>query len=370
MRVLIIHPEARYFAGAEKMLVYFLEGLKASEHDVTVALVKGSKLAGSFPGGVTQTYIDDNRAFSLRALKRQLTELRKRHRETPFDVVHGWAARDWELTALLGWFTRRPTLGTLHDHPQADFISRKRQLLMRWSARWGLRKVICVSHAVRSACLSAGYPEDKLEVVHNGLPDYQTARDAKPDSVFRLGFLGAFSERKGLPDLFSLLAEIARTTGASWEMRIAGEAQDALGKGMVDQIRKRYGHLPWWQQVHWLGWVDGPIDFLRNLDLLVVPSTEFDPFPTVLLEAGREGIPVLAARVGGVPEIVVNGQTGWLYEAGDWRQAASLVGGLIAERAQLGKAGELARERIRKEFTLAKMVANYLMLYSALLSCD
>lgn len=370
MRVLVIHPEAKYFAGAEKMLMHFLEGLKASKHEVTVALVKGSKLAGSFPGGVTQTYIDDNQAFSLRALKRQLTELRKRHHETPFDLVHGWAARDWELTALLGRFTRRPTVGTLHDHPQGGFISRKRQLLMRWSARWGLRKVICVSQAVRSACLSAGYPQDKLEVVHNGLPDYQTARDAKPDSVFRLGFLGAFSERKGLPDLFSMLAEIARTTGASWEMRIAGEAQDDAGKALIARIRKQYGHWPWWHQVHWPGWVDGPTDFLRNLDLLVVPSTEFDPFPTVLLEAGRAGIPVLAARVGGVPEIVVDGQTGWLYEAGDWRQAASLVGRLIAEPEQLGKAGELARERIRKEFTLAKMVANYLTLYSALLACD
>ncbi len=368
MRILIIHNEAQYFAGAEKVLGYYLEGLLATNHEVAAAVVPDARVLEVIPSAVRRIWIPEKQQFSIAKLWRQAATLRRARHEFPFDLIHGWTARDWELTSLVGWLSRRPSVGTLHDHPRARFISPVRRRLMRWCGRWGLRKVICVSQAVRSACLSAGYPQDKLEVVHNGLPDYQTARDAIPDSVFRLGFLGAFSERKGLPDLFSMLAEIARTGSASWEMRIAGEAQDALGKGLVAQIRKQYAHLPWWHQVHWLGWVDGPTDFLRSLDLLVVPSTEFDPFPTVLLEAGRVGIPVLAARVGGVPEIVVDGQTGWLYEAGDWRQAAGLVGRLIAEPEQLGKAGELARERIRKEFTLAKMVANYLTLYSALLA--
>jgi len=366
MRLLLIHPEARYFAGAETMLLYFLEGLMSAQSEVALAVAKDGTFANRIPNRVERLQIHDNGAFSIACLRRQIADLVRHHRVKPFDIIHGWAARDWELAALLGKLIRRPTVGTLHDHPQARFISLKRRRLMRWSARWGLARVVCVSEAVRLACLAASYPKYKLQVVHNGLPDCPAVRTPRTKAVFRVGFLGAFSERKGLRLLFTIVSELSNLITRPWELYLAGEAQEDAGRNLVEQIHQRFGRESWWSQVVWQGWVAEPLQFLRTLDLLVVPSSEFDPFPTVLLEAGQVGLPVLAANVGGVSEIVQDGETGLLFDPDDPRAAAAKLARLMEESEILHKMSERAIRRANQEFSVGKMVAEYRKVYSTL----
>src|SRR6185503_17419997 len=114
MRLLLIHPEAGYVAGAETMLLYYLEGLMSAHGEVAVAVAKEGTFAGCIPNRVEQIQITDNVAFSIAGLRRQIAVLTRQHRRKPFDIIHGWAARDWELAALLGHWVRRPTVGTLH----------------------------------------------------------------------------------------------------------------------------------------------------------------------------------------------------------------------------------------------------------------
>ena len=366
MRLLLIHPEARYFVGAETMLLYYLEGLMSARSEVAVAVAKEGTFASRIPNHVEKIQIHDNGVFSMICLRRQLADLVRQHRVGQFDIIHGWAARDWELTALLGKLIRRPTVGTLHDHPQARFISLERRLLMRWSARWGLDRVVCVSEAVRLACLAVSYPKGKLQVVHNGLPDCSAVRPPRTTAVFRVGFLGAFSERKGLQLLFAIVSELSNLTSRPWELYLAGEAQEVAGRNLVEQIHQRFSRESWWSKVHWQGWVTEPRQFLRTLNLLVVPSSEFDPFPTVLLEAGQLGVPVLAANVGGVSEIVAERETGLLFDPDDPRAAAGKLARLMEEPEILDKMSERAIRKTNHEFSVGKMVAEYGKVYSTL----
>jgi glycosyltransferase involved in cell wall biosynthesis len=368
MRVLLVHPERQYFAGAETMLLYFINGLAIAPCEVVVATVEGSRLANLIPDSCEQLHIPDKSTFSIRRLRLQLSALMKRHQASPFDVIHGWAARDWELTALVGRCLRRPAIGTLHDHPASRFISWKRRCLMRWCARWGLQKIVCVSEAVRSACVACGYSTRSLEVVHNGLPAGDVRAGRHPRSIFRMGYLGAFSERKGLYLLFAMLAELARQTDASWELHVAGHVQDAAGKELLDRILQSFNGATWWSRVNWIGWTNRPLEFLETVDLLLVPSVEFDPFPTVLLEAAKVGVPVLATRVGGVPEIVDENSTGWLFDPRDPHAAASILRGAIENPGQCRRFGAKAQAKVAEQFSTGKMVAKYMSLYSTLRS--
>jgi glycosyltransferase involved in cell wall biosynthesis len=368
MRVLIVHHEAEYFAGAEKVLGYFLDGLLASGQLVTMAAVRESRVTEVIPRGIEVCWVPSNARFSLLSFGRQVLALRHQYRVQPFEVVHGWAARDWELTALTATLIRRPAAGTLHDHPHARFLSKPRQRLMRASVA-GLRQIVCVSEAVRQACLAAGYPAGKLTVVRNGLPSVATERAVRRSGPFRLGFLGQFSERKGLRGLFEIVEQFARTTVSGWELLLGGDAQDADGRKLVEEIKAVYSGRPWWAQVRWCGWVKRPIDFLSGLDLLICPSSEFDPFPTVLLEAGQAGIPVLASRVGGVPEIIQDGGTGWLFEAQAWRQAAALLERLVTSSDWVGQTGQQAKKRVEREFAISKMTEEYRKVYMNLANC-
>src|SRR5262249_3214742 len=96
------------------------------------------------------------------------------------------------------------------------------------------------------------------------------------------------------------------------------------------------------------------------------PSVIFDSFPNVLLEAGLAGVPVLASQVGGVGEIIHDGETGWLFEPNQWGQASKKLEQLIKDRALLKEAGQRNRIRVQTIFSLDNMVAKYTTLYSNL----
>ena len=364
MRVLIIHHEARCFAGAEKLLVDFLDALVRSDCEVAIALVRGSELDQRISPGIARIFLADSSRFSVAALVGQVRTLRSSHRAAHFDLVHGWSARDWELATLLPHLLAIPSVGTLHDHPQASFITAKRQRVMRVCARWGFDRVICVSEAVKAACLQSGYPSHKLVTVLNGVPCPETRHRSNPPEIFRLGFLGAFCERKGLRGLFEMVSQLRPLTTRPWKLILAGAAQDDESRALVEEIRGRYASRDWWAQVEWRGWISSPMQFLEGIDLLICPSSQFEPFGLVLCEAGLARIPVLATRVGGIPEIVRPDETGWLIEAGDWSRGARLLAEAMAQPEVCRELGERGCQRIREHFSIEKMAGQYLRLYS------
>ncbi|MGB0582943.1 MAG: glycosyltransferase family 4 protein, partial [Limisphaerales bacterium] len=305
-----------------------------------------------------------NQPFSIGSFGRQVREVCAEVKDHEATILHGWAARDWELTAAAGLLTHSPTVGTLHDHPSADFISGGRRKLMRLAAR-GLDRVVCVSNAVERGCVGAKYPADRLVTIHNGL-EAGSAMEARSGPVLRLGFLGAFSRRKGLETLFALIANFAQRTMGRWEIHLAGDAQNDEGRHLWETVQERNSTAPWWKRVKHVGWTDDPQGFLGGLDLLLFTSSDFDPLPTVLLESGQCGTPVFAAEVGGVPEIVAEGANGWIFEPWEIGAAAKRLAELTKDRKSLRNNRVRAADHISRNFSLGKMIEQYLHIYSTL----
>lgn len=368
-RILVLHGETLYFGGAQKMLAYFAQGARQAGLEVVVGMAPNPAMRAALPAGQATAELPANQRFGLGPLIRQARRAAAAARANDADILHGWTSRDWELTSLAGRLAGRPRIGLLHDHPLARGISGPRRRLMKLCATLGLNRVLCVSHAVETACRAAGYPSRKLVTIHNGIPCLTDSGPTEPPpSLIRLGFIGVFTERKGLRLLFELIDCMSRHTRATWELRIAGEAQDEAGRGLVNELQERYGGRSWWSCIKWQGWIAAPRGFLQGLDLLIVPSSEFDPFPTVLLEAGAARRAVFGARVGGVPEIVEPGITGWMFEPGDVDDAGRTLARLLETPAALSSAGQAAARRVRERFSIERMVADYLELYGSL--CD
>ncbi|MBL9137434.1 MAG: glycosyltransferase family 4 protein [Verrucomicrobiales bacterium] len=364
MRVLILHGECLGCAGAQRVLGFFLEGLDPSRHDVTVAHAPNTKLERLFPATTRKILIPGNQKFSLPGFLRQFLAVRRLVVRQGFDVLHGWTARDWELTAAVGKTSWRPAIGSLHEHPHAGHIGRSRRRLMKASARLGLDEVLCVSQAVASGCGTVGYVPERLSVVHNGIPSRQPAPPPpSPSEAVNFGYLGLLDESKGLSVLMELCDALHQGAPGRWQLKLAGGTLDTAGDRYVAKLRETFGSRPWWPNLEWLGWVNPVAGFLESIDLLIMPSTSFDAFPTVLLEAAEASRPVFAHRIGGVAEIVIDGRTGWLFDRDRLTEAKQSLVELALHPLELTKAGAQAAVHVRETFTVAKMVEGYFRRY-------
>lgn len=367
VRVLLIHGETLGCAGAQKVLAYCLSATPDQDLHTTLLLAPNPALSQLLPPHTPTLPLIANQRFSLPQLFRQALAIRKLLQSQSFDILHGWTARDWELTSLAGWLTRRPTVGSLHEHPQAPHISHARRRLMLASARFGLHRVLCVSQAVAMACQTQHFPKRRLRVVPNGIPARPQVSPPHPGPRTRLGFLGLLDPSKGLDVLLQLLDFADPEVGDTWELRVAGSPLDDAGNRWLHQLQATYQSRPWWPRVSWLGQIRHVAAFLDDLDLLMVPSTAFDAFPTVLLEAAEAARPAFAHRIGGVPEIVEHGVTGWLYDHDQPAATRQLLIHLLREPSLLTAAGAAAAQRVRQRFSPAAMARGYADLYLDLL---
>jgi len=109
------------------------------------------------------------------------------------------------------------------------------------------------------------------------------------------------------------------------------------------------------------------MDFMALLDVLILPSIEYEDFPNVILEAMGVGKPVIASRLAGTPEQVVDGETGILVSPRDVDQLAAAIATLSLDkdlRLQMGQAG---LKRFHKHFAVELAVKNYMSLYQSLI---
>lgn len=367
MKVLVLCGSKQFFGGAERMLAYILS-TQTSDPVFYGAFAEESRLREICQNNpAIPPSLHSDRLQPIRLL-RESRKLAGWARSRGVQVVHGWTARDWEFAVLVGRMASCPSVGTLHDHPRSYYVSSMRRCLMKVSASWGLSRIVCVSEAVRTACMQANYPEGKLEVIRNGLPWIPNAKlsaESRSGCV-RIGFLGTWTEGKGLDLFLHMLGAVERKGVSNWEAKVGGGVQTQLDRPWLQETLSRFRERPWWKRVYWVGWVKEAQEFLQDLDILVFPSRGFDSFPTVLLEAGWSGLPVVAAEVGGASEIVKHQITGMLFSRENWTEGADRLSELVVDRMKRKQQGQAARLWMEKNFGIDKMIAEYSRLYSTL----
>ena len=209
-------------------------------------------------------------------------------------------------------------------------------------------RFICVSDFQRRILARSGVPETQMVTLHNFVdPKRLTPRDPVPREEYLL-YLGRIEKLKGVHTLL----EAVRKTGMN--LRIAGTG--AWTKEMEAEI----ADLP---NVEYLGFVSGAS--LRRLvagaRAVVVPSEWYENCPMSVLEAKAVGTPVIGARIGGIPELVRDGQDGFLFKAGDSDDLASALEAL--EGADGGALGAAAKADVARRFSPEAHLAALMDIY-------
>jgi glycosyltransferase involved in cell wall biosynthesis len=167
-----------------------------------------------------------------------------------------------------------------------------------------------------------------------------------------LGFAGRLVRGKGLDVLLDALCRARTPFGIRLDVAGDGPERSAM--------ESRAAELGIGDRVRFRGWVSNIRDFWSACHVAVVPSRECESFGMVAVEAMAAGLPVIAARNGGLAEVVSDGETGALFEPGDADELSRLIDEYASNPQLRHRQGNLARARVRSQFDIDRCAAEFL----------
>ncbi len=295
-------------------------------------------------------------------------------RKGRFDIVHTHTAKAGALGRLAAALTRVPVIiHTPHGHNLYGYFNKRRSAIIARIEKFLTRftdEIIALTELERSDYVKFGVAtEGKISVIYQGLELDKLVRDWKSarilGNVFKIGpdtrvvgMVGRLEPVKGSSVFIEAAAHIAKLC-PNVKFIIAGEGS------LKASMEKRAQELGISAKVIFAGWRDDIPDIISLMDIMVLPSLN-EAVGIALIEAQAEGVPVVASKVGGIPEVVKDKKTGILVPPSDTVAIADAVVSLLGDKpkcAAMGEAGKVwVRGRFRAEDMADKMSALYMRL--------
>lgn len=218
-------------------------------------------------------------------------------------------------------------------------------------------RLIAPSQFMAKLVSENGWADDKIYTLANCVPVLEELKPAGPTSIRQpLLYFGRLSEEKGIEDLIRA-------------SKMCGTDLQIIGSGPIkEKLTKLAKSASGEGRTTFLGQIDGPalLDQIAKAGAVVIPSRWYENMPLALLEALALGKIVIASRIGGLPEVVKNGQNGFLFEPGnvaDLGAKIKLVNNLSPEQAEnIRQEALLSASQLSSKNYLKQLVNLYLEL--------
>ncbi len=280
---------------------------------------------------------------------RRARELRAVAREWRADIVHAHDARSHSIALLAQLFKRKARLVVTR---RVAFPPKR----VRLKYGWGIDAFIAISDAVRNAMVNAGVAADRIQVVYSGVPaaqirqprDWRKERSWPVDAVV-CGIVGAMTREKGLDSLGAIAGRLPPDVRARIRLVLLG----AKGKGETHMSGLDVFDAGFVTEIH---------EAVAGLDLLWHPARS-EGLGTAVIDAMSLGVPPIAFAVGGIPEVIVDGDSGLLVPPGDATAFAGAVTRLVNDYTLRARLAQGARKRAR-EFDSVAMIERTAEVYN------
>ena len=295
------------------------------------------------------------------------------------DVVHTHTAKAGAVgraAALLAG--RRPVVvHTFHGHVLRGYFGTLGTLVFRVIETALARvsdRLVAVSPEVRDELVGLGVaPESKFSVIRLGIElEPRVAFDGDPLDVrrrlgidadrFVVGWFGRMTAVKRTDDLLAALAALCGR-GVDAVLLLVGDGDDRV------RLEQRAFDLGLARSCLFLGYQEDVAAWYAICDAVVLSSAS-EGTPVTIIEALAAGRPVVATRVGGVPDVVEDGETGFLVGRGDTAAMAERLEVLARDPALRTSMGETGRERVLRRYAVERLVGDVDALYRELLGSD
>jgi len=270
------------------------------------------------------------------------------------DLLAGSAAQSLGLTRVT----------TFHGFTGGDWKNRLYERLQIRSAR-SCDAVIAVSRPVRERLVHSRVAPERVHLIPNALSRFEGGLDRSaarqelglPEQGAVIGWVGRFSYEKA-PDV--LVRAIPLLSDASWQVSFIGDgAERRTARRLADELGVS-------NRIRWHGQISAAARCYAAFDCLVL-SSRTEGTPIVLLEAMARGVPVVATRVGGVPDAMSEDE-GWLVPSENPQALANAIGQVITQRAMTAGRTNRAKVRVNRDHSAGPWIERHAALYQTLLS--
>lgn len=369
--VLFLVDQLTELGGGERILLKIAQSLPPDRFQVTIVAFR------SDPDPLIHTLPCEILIFPMKRTYgkdglRVARMLRKLVRERQVDLVHTF----FETSDLFG-----AVIAKLSG--VRAIVSSRRDMGILRSAKHNIAyrtvsllydRVLTVSDQVRAETIRRDrLNPSKVVTIHNGISLKSFVGSATTNRPFRaahgipksakiVATIANVQPWKGLDVFVRCAAEVHRTA-PDVHFVVAGAFSDALLTAKLFDLTRELGLD---DRMHWIGQTHEVYELLSETDVFCLLS-ESEGFPNVVIEAMAAGVPVVATRVGGTPEAVEHGSTGWLVEAGDHLAAAERVTTTLSDGTLRRSLSDAALACVKTKFTSEQMMASYIDVYESVL---
>ncbi|MGH7577663.1 MAG: glycosyltransferase [Longimicrobiales bacterium] len=364
--------------GVERVVKALVSGHSDAGHDVHVAAVVSSvdpdhaflaSLRGT--GATAHVLAVSDRAYRHeRALVRDLC-----HRIHP-DVVHTHGYRSDVVDASVARRLGIPTVTTAHGFVGNTWRGRLYERVQRAAFR-RFDHVVAVSQALGACITRDGVPTERLTILRNAWSGDQPSLDRSAArrelgvsrDGFRIAWVGRLTREKGADLMIDAFARLQATgldspapsspNGEAFALSIIGEGQERAA------LERRAAALGVADRITWHGLLHDAARVLPAFDVHVL-SSRTEGTPIVLFEAMAAGVPIVATRVGGVPDVLSPAE-GWLVPADDPDAIAAAVVAIRDNPSEIRARVRAARDRLEDQFSVEPWLARYEVLYRSVM---
>lgn len=289
-----------------------------------------------------------------------LREVRRMIAEEGFELVHTHGSRANLAGAILRSTCGRPVVSTIHSDYRLDYMGRPAA-----AATYGVLNVLAlrrikyhvgVSDAMRDLLISRRFPRETTFAIYNGL-DFSREPKRRDRAAFcaRVGanvapgdiVVGAAARLDPVKDLATLVRGFAAAREGHPELKliIAGEGPERPAlEALAEELGVRGA-------VTLAGWLDDMEEFYSALDINTLSSLS-ETFPYALTEGAAYRLPTVASAVGGIPRLIEDGKTGFLFAPGDWEKLGARLAQLASDPGLRERLGAAVHERAAREFSV------------------
>jgi glycosyltransferase involved in cell wall biosynthesis len=306
---------------------------------------------------------DQSRALNIRTIPlvvrndldlRPVPRLRRLIRDETYDIVHLHTKRAHALSLWLSHGSSRPKYVVTRrmDYPEAHTC------YTRYLYNRKVDGVVAISRKISELLIEAGVKRERIRLIYTGIDPLPFEAAARPREVqterIVVGMAAVLEERKG----HCFLLEAARRLKAQgYQIQYCLAGEGSIRKSL-EETATRLGLK---DEVHFLGFVSDMPAFLSKVDICILPSL-LEGLGVSVLEAMAAGKAVIASRVGGLPELVIDSVTGLLVAPRDVEGLVNAISTLAGDKSLIRAMGDKGRERLKEKFTMeqtARQVEDY-----------